>query len=357
MKKLVTIVGARPQFVKAAVVSREIIHNNYNFNEVIIHTGQHFDNNMSEIFFDELSIPKPNYNLEVGGGSHGKNTGRMIEKIEEVLVREKPDCVLVYGDTDSTLAGAIAAVKLHIPIAHVEAGLRSFNNHMPEEINRVLTDRISEILFTPSSNATNNLIKEGILGTKIKEVGDIMYDAAKFYTNKIQNTEVLNSEFNLSPKKYHLVTIHRAENVDIKNNLIEIIKGFSKSKKTIIWPIHPRTYARIKEFGIEIPENVLVIPPQGYLDMILLERNARSIITDSGGVQKEAFFHGVPCVTIRNETEWVELVELGVNKLVNINSDEISQLISDFSPVFVPSDVYGDGNTAKKILKLINKII
>lgn len=355
MKKLITIVGARPQFVKAAVVSRHIIQNYYQFQEIIVHTGQHFDNNMSDIFFDELNIPMPNYNLEVGGGSHGRNTGRMIEKIEEVLFKEKPDFVLVYGDTDSTLAGAIAAVKLHIPIAHVEAGLRSYNNLMPEEINRILTDRISEILFTPSEYATNNLLNEGINKSKIKQVGDIMYDAAKYYTSKLNNNELLKSKFNLIPKTYHLVTIHRAENVDKKNNLAEIIKGFAKSKHFIIWPIHPRTLNRVKEFEIEIPNNVHIMPPQGYLDMILLERNSKSIITDSGGVQKEAFFHEVPCITIRNETEWVELVELGVNKLISVNSYEIARTISEYNPKFVTSNVYGDGNTAEKIVSLINQ--
>jgi UDP-GlcNAc3NAcA epimerase len=357
MKKLITIVGARPQFVKAAVVSREISNNCSSIKEVIIHTGQHFDNNMSEVFFEELKIPKPNYNLEVGGGTHGQNTGRMIEKIEEVLLMEKPECILVYGDTDSTLAGAIAAVKLHIPIAHVEAGLRSFNNYMPEEINRIITDRISEILFTPSNFATQNLINEGISVDKIHQVGDIMYDAAKYYSSIYDYEDILENKFNLTQQNYHLATIHRAENVDNKNIISEIIKGFAKSNQKIVWPIHPRTKKRVEEYGIELPSNIIVFPPLGYLDMILLEKNAKSIITDSGGVQKEAFFHGVPCITIRNETEWIELVELGVNKLINVDADVIASAIINFCPTFVTSNIYGDGNTSKKIVHLINNIL
>lgn len=357
MKKLITIVGARPQFVKAAVVSREISDNNSAIKEIIVHTGQHFDNNMSEVFFEELKIPKPNYNLEIGGGTHGQNTGRMIEKIEEVLIKEKPDCIVVYGDTDSTLAGAIAAVKLHIPIAHVEAGLRSFNNFMPEEINRIITDRISEILFTPSSFATQNLINEGISKDKIHQVGDIMYDAAKYYSSIYDHNNILVNKFNLSPQNYHLATIHRAENVDNRNIIFEIIKGFGKSNQKIVWPIHPRTKKRIEDFGIEIPSNIIVLPPLGYLDMILLEKNAKSIITDSGGVQKEAFFHGVPCITVRNETEWIELVELGFNKLINVDANAIAKCIIEFCPTFVTSNIYGDGNTSKKIVNLINNIL
>ena len=356
MNKVITIIGARPQFIKAAIISREILKNNVSFKEVIVHTGQHFDNNMSNVFFEELNIPIPDYNLNIGGGTHGQNTGRMIEKIEEILLKEKPSYVIVYGDTDSTLAGTLAAVKLHIPIAHIEAGLRSFNNKMPEEINRILTDRVSEILFTPSKLATFNLLNEGISQSKINEVGDIMYDAAIYYSSLIYNNKLLKNKFNLDTKKYYLVTMHRAENVDDKLNLNEILNGFAKSNCKLIWPMHPRTLNRINKFEIIIPKNVTVIPPVGYLDMILLEKNAISIITDSGGVQKEAFFHGIPCITIRNETEWVELVELGVNKLININAKEISDVIIDFNPSFITSNIYGDGNTANKIINIINKI-
>ena len=356
MNKIITIIGARPQFVKAAIISREIINNKVGFKEIIVHTGQHFDNNMSNVFFEELKIPLPDYNLNVGGGTHGQNTGRMIEKIEEVLLKEKPSYVLVYGDTDSTLAGTLAAVKLHIPIAHIEAGLRSFNNKMPEEINRILTDRVSDILFTPSKLATFNLIKEGISQSKINEVGDIMYDAALYYSSMIDNKHALQKKFNLNSKKYHLVTIHRAENVDDKFNLIEILNGFAKSNCQLIWPIHPRTLNRISNFEIIMPNNVTVIPPVGYLDMILLEKNALSIITDSGGVQKEAFFHGIPCITIRNETEWLELVEIGVNKLIKVNAKDISDAIVDFNPSFVTSNIYGDGNTGSKIVNFIDSL-
>jgi UDP-GlcNAc3NAcA epimerase len=356
MSKIITIIGARPQFVKAAIISREIINNKVGFKEIIVHTGQHFDKNMSNVFFEELKIPLPDYNLNVGGGSHGQNTGRMIEKIEEVLLKEKPSYVIVYGDTDSTLAGTLAAVKLHIPIAHIEAGLRSFNNKMPEEINRILTDRVSDILFTPSKMATFNLIKEGISQSKINEVGDIMYDAALYYSSIIDNKHALQNKFNLSSKKYHLVTMHRAENVDDKLNLNEILNGFAKSNCKLIWPIHPRTLNRIGKFEIIIPKNVTVIPPVGYLDMILLEKNAISIITDSGGVQKEAFFHGIPCITIRNETEWLELVEIGVNKLIKINAIDIADAIIDFNPSFVTSNIYGDGNTGSKIVNFIDTL-
>ena len=357
MKKIITIVGARPQFVKAAVVSREIINTNCDFKEIIIHTGQHFDNNMSNVFFEELNIPLPDYNLNIGGGSHGQNTGRMIEKIEEVLINEKPKCVLVYGDTDTTLAGAIAAIKLHIPIAHVEAGLRSFNKNMPEEINRILTDQISEVLFTPSKIATNNLINEGISKFRINQVGDIMYDAVKYYSSNISNRNILKNKFNLNPKEYYLATLHRPINVDEKETILEIINGFKKSNYNVVWPLHPRTQKKLNDYNIQIPKNISILPPLGYLDMLLLEKNAKCIITDSGGVQKEAFFQGVPCITIRNETEWVELVELGANKLIKVNSDIIATTLSEFNPTFVTNNVYGDGNTAQKIINTIINFI
>jgi UDP-GlcNAc3NAcA epimerase len=228
---------------------------------------------------------------------------------------------------------------------------------MPEEINRIITDRISEILFTPSNFATQNLINEGISEDKIKQVGDIMYDAAIYYSSIYESDDILVNKFNLTPQNYHLATIHRADNVDNKNTIFEIIKGFAKSNQKIVWPIHPRTKKRIEDFGIKIPLNVIVLPPLGYLDMILLEKNAKSIITDSGGVQKEAFFHGVPCITVRNETEWVELVELGVNKLINVDADVIASAIINFCPTFVTSNIYGDGNTSKKIVHLINNIL
>jgi UDP-GlcNAc3NAcA epimerase len=303
MIKIVTIIGARPQFIKAAVVSRAIALRSEEIKEVIVHTGQHFDSNMSDIFFDELDIPKPDHHLGVGGGSHGQNTGRMLEKIEEVLMIEKPNYVLVYGDTDSTLAGTLAAVKLHIPVAHVEAGLRSFNRKMPEEINRILTDHASEILFTPTLTAVKNLNNEGIDSNKIKQVGDVMYDAAIYYGKKVEQNNTLLQELKIESKKYALVTLHRAENVDDKNRLSSILKGLSHYNNTIIWPLHPRTKKMLESFGIAIPQNISIIDPVGYLDMILLEKNAELIATDSGGVQKEAYFHKVPCITLRDQTE------------------------------------------------------
>jgi UDP-GlcNAc3NAcA epimerase len=292
--KIATVIGARPQFIKAAVVSRGL--KNVSQNEIIIHTGQHFDSNMSDIFFEELDIPKPGYHLGIGGGTHGQNTGRMIEAIEAVLLKEQPTLLLVYGDTDSTLAGAVAAVKLHIPVAHVEAGLRSFNRKMPEEINRILTDHASDLLFTPSAQAGKQLLKEGIKIQKIKQVGDVMYDAAIYYGQKIANDNTTLTKFGLQPKKYALATLHRAENVDDKQKLTSILKGLANYNQTIVWPMHPRTKARLSFFDIQIPANIKIIEPVGYLEMITLEKNAALITTDSGGIQKEAYFHQVPCI-------------------------------------------------------------
>ena len=322
------IVGARPQFIKAAVVSRALCELGDSVQEVLIHTGQHYDANMSEVFFEELDIPKPAYNLGIGGGTHGQNTGRMIEQIEQVLLTEQPDWVLVYGDTDSTLAGALAAVKLHIPVAHVEAGLRSFNRRMPEEINRVLTDHAADLLFTPTDTATRNLAHEGIPEDRIRQVGDVMYDAALFYAARAEARSRILEQLGLAPKTYVLATVHRAENTDDPERLDAIVKGFAASGRTIIWPMHPRTRERLRGFALDIPPNVSAIEPVGYLDMVMLERHASVIATDSGGVQKEAFFLGVPCVVLRTETEWVELVETGTAILVGPAAGQISHLLA-----------------------------
>ena len=314
--KVVSVVGARPQFIKAAVVSRTL--REAGLLEVLVHTGQHYDPGLSEVFFRELDIPPPDYHLGIGGGTHGENTGRMIEAIERVLLEERPDWVLVYGDTDSTLAGAIAAVKLHIPVAHVEAGLRSFNRRMPEEINRVLTDHASDLLFAPSETAVRNLLREGIDEDRVKLVGDVMYDAALYYGAKAERESRILDRLGLKPKEYLLATVHRAENTDDPERLGAILEALVRLHKEIpvVFPVHPRTQKRARAFGLEkYLKQVLAVEPVGFLDMIMLEKYARLILTDSGGVQKEAYFYRVPCVIVREETEWIELVEIGWNRL------------------------------------------
>ena len=350
--KIITIIGARPQFIKAAVVSRAAFAHP-GVTEKIIHTGQHFDANMSDIFFDELDIPKPHFHLGVGGGTHAQNTGRMMEKIEEILIQEMPTVVIVFGDTDSTLAGTLAAVKLHIPVAHVEAGLRSFNRKMPEEINRVLTDHASELLFTPTQTAIDNLRKEGIDESKIKQSGDVMLDAALYYGDKVESSSNLLQRLNLTSKKYALLTMHRAENVDNKQRLSAILEGLKQYAYTIIWPLHPRTKKKLADFKINIPQNIQVIDPVGYLDMIMLEKHAALITTDSGGVQKEAYFHKVPCITMRDETEWIELVTQGANIITGADTQKIItalQQSDNIDRAIFNTPLYGKGNTGKQII-------
>jgi UDP-GlcNAc3NAcA epimerase len=349
--KIVSIVGARPQFIKAAVVSRAIASSEQ-LREVMVHTGQHFDANMSEIFFEELGIPPPAFNLGIGGGTHAQNTGRMLEAIEGVLLQQQPDWVLVYGDTDSTLAGTVAAVKLHLKVAHVEAGLRSFNRRMPEEINRVLTDHAATLLFAPTAAAVNNLRAEGIAGGAVKLVGDVMYDAALLYGAHVRREPLL-AGLGIEPKGYFLATIHRPSNSDRRESLSGLLEAFAHARAPIIWPMHPRTRRRIAEFGLQVPVNVQVIDPVGYLDMVFLEKHAQLILTDSGGVQKEAFFHRVPCLTIREQTEWVELVDLGVNHLIGDNWPRLAAVLAQEPPRFQPSrevQPYGDGNAARRIV-------
>ena len=287
---------------------------------MLVHTGQHYDENMSEVFFQELEIPKPDYYLGIGSGTHGAQTGRMLEAIEQVLLQIVPDLVLVYGDTNSTLAGALAAVKLHVPVAHVEAGLRSYNRRMPEEINRVLTDHASDLLFAPTEAAVENLKQEGISSNRIFLVGDVMYDASLYYGAKAERESRILQQLGLRPKQYVLATIHRAENTDDAQRLRSIFDGLELAAKEIpvIIPLHPRTREALKQEAqlSKVAQHVLVIQPVGYLDMVMLEKHSRLIATDSGGVQKEAFFYNVPCMTLRSETEWVELVELGWNRLV-----------------------------------------
>ena len=353
MKKIITIVGARPQFVKAATLSRQF--SLLGVDEKIIHTGQHYDANMSDVFFEEMEIPKPTYNLDIHGVGHGAMTGRMLEGIEEILLNELPDGVLVYGDTNSTLAGALAASKLHIPVVHVEAGLRSFNMQMPEEINRILTDRISDLLLCPTDTAIHNLQREGFnnFNTKIVKNGDVMQDAAIFYAAKAEEKSNVLKSINLS--RYILATIHRQENTDSPENLQNIIAGLNEINRQtpVVVPIHPRTRNILAQLNI-VPAFKL-IDPVGYFDMIVLLKNCEMVITDSGGVQKEAFFFGKHCITMREQTEWVELVENGFNTLTGRDAEKIvtayeqtKQKKSDFS-----INLYGKGQAAEVAAKEI----
>lgn len=345
LMKIITVVGARPQFIKAAAVSKVIRKGH---KEILIHTGQHYDENMSKIFFDELCIPKPDYNLEVGSGNHGFQTGTMMIKLEEIYLREKPDMVLVYGDTNSTLAGALTASKLLIPVVHVEAGLRSFNMAMPEEQNRVLTDHISTLLFAPTETAVNNLNDEGI-HKGIFNVGDVMYDAILFFKKIAEEKSDIIKRLNLSENGYILATIHRAENTNDIAKLKNIMEALSESGVKIVLPLHPRTKKYIESYGLHIGDNISVIDPVGYLDMINLEMHAQKIVTDSGGVQKEAFFMKKPCITMREQTEWVETVQNGWNVLVGTNKDNILDSIINFHPDKEQKSIFGDGSAAEKI--------
>jgi UDP-N-acetylglucosamine 2-epimerase len=330
--KVVTVVGARPQFIKAAPVSKALREAGYT--EFLIHTGQHYDYGMSQVFFDELSLPKPDVNLGVGSGTHGQQTGQMLIGIEEILLAERPDYTLVYGDTNSTLAGALAAVKLHIPLAHVEAGLRSYNREMPEEHNRVLTDHCADLLFCPTQTALDNLVREGIT-QGMHLVGDTMYDAVLRFGEIARQRSTILNDLGLQPKKYLLATVHRASNTDNPENLRNILSAFAEIEEPIIFPVHPRTRQKIDELGFLNPQSAISNPkfiePVGYLDMLMLEQSARLILTDSGGVQKEAFWLGVPCLTLRDETEWIETVTSGWNILVGADAPKIVQAIRGFT--------------------------
>ncbi len=330
VRKVASIVGARPQFIKLAPLSKALRESG--IDEIIIHTGQHYDEGMNKLFFDELEIPEPDYNLGVGSGNHGEQTGKMLMQIEKVLLIEKPNLVIVYGDTNSTLAGALAASKLHIPIAHVEAGLRSFNRKMPEEINRILVDHISDILFCPTQTAVENLKREGI-ANGVYLVGDIMFDSLMHFSKISSIKSKILEKLNLKPKEYYLATVHRAENTDDYErlkNILMALSEISQSDKPVIFPIHPRTKKMVDFFELNnLLDKILVIEPLGYLDMIKLEKNAKAILTDSGGVQKEAFWLKVPCITLREETEWVETVELGWNKLVGDDKERILSAVRD----------------------------
>ena len=359
MRKLLTIIGARPQFIKASVVSKAIAETD-GLREVIVHTGQHFDANMSDIFFDQLAIPRPHHQLDIHGGSHGDMTGRMLIEIERVLQQERPDCVMVYGDTNSTLAGALAAVKLHIPVAHVEAGLRSFNMQMPEEVNRILTDRVSNILFCPTDAAAGNLAKEGFPYTMasgqpqhIAQVGDVMQDSAQLFSSRASAPEGV-----ALGDGFVLATIHRAENTDTPDRLAAIIAALDAVAQTtpVVLPMHPRTRGVLAQRGIN-PRHITLIEPVGYLQMLWLLQHCALVVTDSGGVQKEAFFMGKACVTLRDQTEWVELIEVGANELVGADQDKITDAVRRNLGRVVRDDgaLYGGGQAAGKIAVELKK--
>ncbi|HBE77995.1 MAG TPA: UDP-N-acetylglucosamine 2-epimerase (non-hydrolyzing) [Firmicutes bacterium] len=349
--KVLTIVGARPQFVKAAVVSEQI---RQNAREVLVHTGQHYDLNMSDIFFQELGIPTPDYHLGIGSGPHGAQTGKMLEAIEQVINEEQPDRLLIYGDTNSTLAGALAAAKLHVPIAHVEAGLRSFNRRMPEEVNRVVADHLASWLFAPTQTAITNLAAEGI--TKgVYRTGDVMYDAFLRMSKRVSSRSRILDTLRLRPKEYYLLTLHRAENTDDREKLQAILGTLAEVKRPVIFPIHPRTRSKLSEYGLSfLNQSIQFVEPVGYFDMLNLELNAEIILTDSGGVQKEAYMAKTPCITLRDETEWVETVTAHWNCLVGSDPVKIREALalgwlgSDYP------DLFGDGAAAAQIAKIVD---
>lgn len=351
--KIITVLGARPQFIKAAPLSEALRKRH---EEKIVHTGQHYDYQMSDVFFEELGIPKPDYFLGVGSKQHGAQTGEMLTGVEDVLLKEKPDWVLVFGDTNSTLAGALAASKLHIPIAHVEAGLRSYNRQMPEEVNRVLTDHISTLMFCPTDQAVKNLSLEGLTKGVIR-TGDVMADALYYHARRAEERSM--PETLRYPKKsYLLATVHRAENTDDPSRLAGIIQAFTQIDGQIVLPLHPRTKKLLQDHHLTIPENVEVIEPVGYLEMILLEKEAELILTDSGGVQKEAYLWQVPCVTLRDETEWVETVHTGWNTLTGAKTENIVAAVRSYRNKPLPpylDNLYGNGRASEEIVAQMEK--
>lgn len=366
--KIITVVGARPQFIKAAAVSRAIAEYNRNstltIDEKILHTGQHYDERMSAVFFEQLEIPKPSYNLGIVEKTHGAMTGRMLADIEEVLLTEDPNALLVYGDTNSTLAGALAAAKLHIPVIHVEAGLRSFNMLMPEEVNRILTDRVSKLLLCPTETAVENLAAEGVRDG-VYNVGDVMFDVTQYYKDKAREQFLLR-DWGLVEKEYLLCTIHRAENTDDPEKMAAIFSALQSisAQLKVVMPLHPRTQKLLHDYGLDnYLEGLQILPPVSYLEMISLESSAKVIVTDSGGMQKEAFFHRVPCVTIRDQTEWVETVVAGWNRLCPTNTTQIVTLLSEllggnkFDSLHENEygQPYGDGRSAQRVVELLVK--
>jgi len=356
--KILNIVGARPQFIKSCMLSKALKLNS-KVKEVIVHTGQHYDNNMSNVFFKQLNLPVPDYYLGAGSGPHGEQTAKMLVELENIMVSVNPDIVIVYGDTNSTLAGSLAAAKLHIPIAHVESGLRSFNKKMPEEINRIITDHLSDYLFCPSNAAVKNLKREGI-DKGVYQTGDIMYDSVlHFKPFAIQQSFIL-KELSLSEQKYYLATIHRAENTDDPNRLKSILEALQQLETEVVLPLHPRTKNKINQFklmDIISSSSITLIEPLNYFDMLVTASKAKAILTDSGGLQKEAYMLQVPCVTFRDETEWEETVQAGWNHLAGTDSQII---LNTVKTIRIPNEhppLFGDGRTAERIAEiLITKI-
>lgn len=360
--KLITIIGARPQFIKAAMVSRAILehnkHSNSPIKEQLLHTGQHYDKNMNDIFFKSMNIPKPTWQLQCGKEPHGAMTGHMLIEIEKILIEARPDYVLVYGDTNSTLAGALSAVKLHIPVIHIEAGLRSFNKQMPEEVNRILTDHVASLLCCPTFAAIKHLANEGI-HKGVHHVGDVMYDAALLFGKLADASSSILQEYQLESKQFRLCTIHRAENTDNRERLEEIFKALNQISSPdfpMVLPLHPRTRNYLEKYGmikqIEKQKKIKMIPPVGFLDMVMLEKQAATILTDSGGVQKEAYFHRTPCITLRDETEWTETINAGWNQIAGHKEEQILQCLEN-NPIRKDIPEYGDGDAANKIIALL----
>lgn len=351
--KLLIVVGARPNFIKVAPLMEEI-RKHKDYSAILVHTGQHYDFEMSQVFFQDLNIPKPDFNLSVGSGSHAVQTAEVMIRIEPVLLREKPDAVILIGDVNSTVAVALVAAKLKIPIAHIESGLRSYDKTIPEEVNRVLSDHLSLVLFCPTVTAVENLKKEGI--TKdVYNVGDIMYDAFLKNIEVAQKKSRILSQLKLPAKKYILSTVHRPANSDNLENLTKILKALEESRERIIFPIHPRTENQVKKTKIKNLSNIQFIKPVSYLDMIVLEKNASKILTDSGGVQKEAYFAKTPCITLRDKTEWVETVNDGWNILVGVNEEKIMKAIKSFNPSGKQKKNYGNGKSAEKIIRVLKR--
>jgi len=350
--KVLTVVGARPQFIKAAPVS-EVLRRKHE--EFLVHTGQHYDEAMSDLFFRQLHIPAPDINLGVGSGTHGEQTGAMLPGIESVALAQKPDCVMVYGDTNSTLAGALVGAKLHIPVVHVEAGLRSYDRRMPEEVNRVVADHLAALLLCPTQSAVANLAREGVTDG-VRMVGDVMFDAFR------QNLEVAKRSTGILPKlgvasgEYALLTLHRAENVDQLEVLARVMRGVNDSDRRVVFPVHPRTRKALAGAGIGPAPNVHLIDPVGYLEMLVLEENAEVIVTDSGGVQKEAYFAGRPCITLRDRTEWTETVAAGWNILVGTDPAAISSAMRDFRPHGERPELFGDGHASERVVEALSGV-
>lgn len=348
--RVLTIVGARPQFIKAAPVSRVLRRQHEEF---LLHTGQHYDDEMSDLFFRQLEIPAPDLNLEVGSGRHGAQTGAMLPGIESVAIERRPDWLLVYGDTNSTLAGALVGSKLHVPVAHVEAGLRSYDRRMPEEVNRIVADHLSTLLLCPSTPAVANLSREGIT-EGVQTVGDVMYDAF------LQNLEIARrtcrvlEQVGFERNGYQLLTVHRAENVDHPELLAAILEGVGDSGRRVVFPVHPRTRSALNATGQRTPANVMLTDPVGYLEMLILEENAEAIVTDSGGVQKEAYFAGRPCITLRERTEWTETVDAGWNVLVGTDARAIARAMREFRPKGERPQLFGDGHAAERVVEALS---